>query len=87
MAAAGEAMTYEDLLEEINYEIKDIAFHKIKTVYPYLAALRNVLELHKPTPARKKDKLNCLECMSMDYDHYWDNCETIQLIKKELSNG
>jgi hypothetical protein len=40
-------MTHDELLEEINKEIKDIAFTKFVNPLRYLQALRAVVELHK----------------------------------------
>ena len=80
-------MTNEELLEEINDSIVDIAFHKVKSVYPYLAALRSVVELHKPMPAQfKEGAISCFECSTMDHDVYWDDCSTIKAIKGELND-
>ena len=77
-------MTHEDLLEDINDEIKDIAFTKFVNPLRYLQALRSVVELHpmwtdyKYTETGKELVEFCGCCQEK-----WP-CKTIQIIEKEL---
>ena len=79
-------MTNEELLEEINDSIKDIAFHKVESVYPYLAALRAVVELHPMWTDYKytetdKELVEFCGCCQEKYP-----CKTIQAIEGELND-
>ena len=67
-------MTYEVLLADI--ESKN--YRESRTLETPYAALRAVVELHKP----ELDGLICNECTGSERVSY--PCETIQAIKKEL---
>jgi hypothetical protein len=66
-------MTHDEVLEEINKEINDIAFTNFVNPLKYLQGLRAVVELHKP------EKACCLECSDIQYP-----CPTIKAIEMEL---
>ena len=73
-------MTHEELLEQI-----DMVYEQ--PLYAIKAALRAVVELHKPTGIRSYESY-CLQCMKNNGDGVIVNigypCPTIQVIEKEL---
>ena len=66
-------MTHDELLVELNS-----LDHSCSVVGITVAALRVVVELHKPFEIDREGNYNCQECE-------WDfPCPTIQAIEKEL---
>ena len=75
-------MTYEDLLSDIDSE----QFRNSRTLATPYAALRAVLELHKPLPIVNGDgAANCCWCQIAEIRDTPYPCPTIQAIEKELA--
>ena len=81
-------MTYDELLAEIDFAIDDSKYNYDLNCFDgshdfMLAALRKVVELHKPMKIVETLTV-CRECFVM-----WENtpypCATIQIIEKELA--
>ena len=72
-------MTHDELLSEL-----DELDHSCSVVGITVAALRAVVELHKPVESEYFDNPVCAACSS-DIDTWFDYpCKTIQTIEKEL---
>jgi len=79
MILDGENMTHDELLVKIN---------KVPFICWVLciAALRAVVELHKPTPENRYPENFCQGCsMTEEGIYIYYPCQTIQIIEKELS--
>lgn len=71
-------MTYDELLATINSE----NYRNSRTLDTPYAALRTIVELHKPQPSAFDDT-ECAECSSEELSVIYP-CPTIQAIEKEL---
>jgi hypothetical protein len=74
-------MTHDELLKRIDIDLTGLLLsdeHRKD-----LRALRAIVALHHP----KDTKLGYHICAAEKDNWAWKHCETIQAIKKELSNG
>ena len=71
-------MTHDELLAEIDSE----QFRNSRTLATPYAALRAVVELHKPVDIEFPDVTFCEDCGESGF-YVWP-CRTIQAIEKEL---
>ena len=79
MILDGKNMTHDELLVKIN---KTDPFNDESCA----AALRAVVELHKPTPENRYPENFCQGCsMTEEGIYIYYPCQTIQIIEKELS--
>jgi hypothetical protein len=72
-------VTHDELLAELDKSIKGAEFEERWTWTTNAKALRAVVELHKPD----YEWGNCMGCQETD-GGWFENCPTIQAIKKEL---
>lgn len=70
-------MTHDELLAQPEKDFKLYSSNQ-----KYGAAIRAVVELHKPQPTTIPTDPKCTECSGLDWADY--PCKTIQAIEKEL---
>ena len=84
-------MTHDELLAEIDFAIDDSKYNYDLNCFDgshdfMLAALRKVVELHKPTMGNTMTLCSaCMDSRPMDAPVILYPCPTIQAIEKELS--
>lgn len=75
-------MTHDELLAKIA-DIENIETYK--SYRQFVASIRAVVELHKPTPENRYPENICQNCsMTEEGIYVYYPCQTIQAIEKEL---